>query len=343
MMVFLAQRLLQAVVVMTVVVFLSFGIFQYTGDPVRNLLGADATPDQVQAMRVQLGLDQPFALQFASFVGRALQGDFGYSLSQQGRPVLALMAERFPATAELALSASFLALVLGVCMGVVAALCDEVSPRQGLGVWWLKRGLSKLMMTVSLLGISLPPFLIGVLLIFVFSVQLGVLPSHGRGEDLRLVWAWKTGFLTLDGWRHLVLPTLTLAAFQLALLVRLVRAEMLSALRSDFIRFAKARGLAQWRIYLRHALKNVWLPVLTVLGLQLGNLVAFSIITETVFQWPGLGYLLIQAVRLADVPVMAAYLCMVALVFVSINAVVDVLYVWVDPRLRSAPALKGAV
>jgi peptide/nickel transport system permease protein len=337
MLVFLAQRLLQALVVMTVVAFLSFGIFQYVGDPVRSLLGAFATPEQVQLVRASLGLNQSVGAQFVSFVMRAVQGDFGFSLTQ-GRPVSALMAERFPATLELALCASVLALVLGVVMGVVVALCDELSqqPRRSRLASWASRNVSKGLMTVSLLGISLPPFLVGILLILVFSVQAGVLPSFGRGAVVTLPWGWTTGILTLDGWGHLILPTITLAMFQLALLMRLVRAEMRSVLRSDFIRFARARGLSPWHIYLGHALKNTWLPVLTVLGLQLGTLMAFSIITETVFQWPGLGLLLIQAVQFADVPVIAAYLCMVALLFVSINMVVDLLYLVVDPRLRLA-------
>jgi peptide/nickel transport system permease protein len=338
MLAFLIQRLLQAVVVMTVVALLAFSIFQYVGDPVRSLLGAFATPEQVQAVRTDLGLNQPVWAQFLRFVGRAVQGDFGFSLTQ-GRAVSALMAERFPATLELALCASALALVLGVAMGVVVALCDELAQQQrrrqpfASGV---NRGISNLLMTVSLLGISLPPFLVGILLILFFSVLAGVLPSFGRGPVVTLPGGWTTGFLTLEGWRHLILPTVTLAVFQLALLMRLVRTEMRAVLRSDFIRFARARGLPAWRIYVRHALKNTCLPVLTVLGLQLGTLMAFSIITETVFQWPGLGLLLIQAVQFADVPVMAAYLCMVALVFVTINAVVDLLYVVVDPRLRTS-------
>jgi peptide/nickel transport system permease protein len=350
--VFLAQRLLQALAVMTVVSFLSFGIFQYVGDPVRTVLGADATPEQIQDVRTSLGLNQPVWLQFAHFVKNAVQGNFGMSLSQ-GRPVSVLIAERFPATMELALSASVVALVLGVGIGVLVALCEEVLTRPILTrpiqpkTQLLRvciQGVSKILMTGSLLGISLPPFLIGIILIFIFSVQTGgFLPSHERGDVVLLPWGWTTGFLSVSGWRHLILPTITLAVFQLALLARLVRAEMRWVLRSDFIRFARARGLAPWRIYLGHALKNIWLPVLTVLGLQLGSLVAFSIITEPVFEWPGLGLLLIQAIGKSDVNIMAAYLCMVALVFVSINALVDLLYLLVDPRLRVAPCSQGSV
>ncbi|MFD1711652.1 ABC transporter permease [Ottowia sp. GY511] len=320
---FLLRRLIQAVIVMVSVAFIAFLLFQYVGDPVLFLLGQDATPEQIRQLRADLGLDQPFFVQFWHFLVNAAQGEFGLSL-RQGAKVSRLLGERFPATFELAMVAAVLALVVGVPMGVYAAL---------------KRGsfMSQVFMTVSLLGVSLPTFLIGILLILVFSVWLGWLPSFGRGETVQVGW-WSTGLLTVDGWKHIILPAITLAVFQLTLIMRLVRAEMLEVLRTDYIKFAKARGLTDRAIYFGHALKNTLVPVMTITGLQLGGLIAFAIITETVFQWPGMGLLFIQAVTFADVPVMAAYLCLIALIFVVINLIVDLLYVVVDPRLRVAKA-----
>ena len=319
MFVFILRRLLQASVVMVSVAFIAFLLFQYVGDPVVFLLGQDARPDQIAQLRSDLGLDQPFFIQFWHFLTNAVQGEFGLSL-RQGAKVSRLLGERFPATMELALMAALLALLLGVPMGVYAAL---------------RRGsfMSQVLMTLSLLGVSLPTFLIGILLILVFTVGLGWFPSFGRGDTVQLG-GWSTGLLTLDGWHHIVLPALTLAVFQLALIMRLVRAEMLEVLRTDYIRFARARGLSDRVIHFGHALKNTLVPVITITGLQLGALIAFAIITETVFQWPGMGLLFIQSVSFADIPVMAAYLCLIALIFVAINLVVDLLYFVVDPRLR---------
>ncbi|MDT0137607.1 ABC transporter permease [Acidovorax sp. PRC11] len=319
MLAFILRRLLQAVIVMVAVAFISFMLFQYVGDPVTFLLGQDATPDQIREMRAALGLDKPFVVQFWHFLVNAAQGEFGLSL-RQGAKVSSLIAERFPATLELALVAAVLALVVGVPMGVYAAL------RRGTFA-------SQLFMTLSLLGVSLPTFLIGILLILVFAVQLGWFPSFGRGPVTQLGW-WNTGLLTAKGWHHIVLPAVTLAIFQLTLIMRLVRAEMLEVLRTDYIKFARARGLSDRAIHFGHALKNTLVPVMTITGLQLGGLIAFAIITETVFQWPGMGLLFIQAVTFADIPVMAAYLCLIALIFVVINLVVDLLYFAVDPRLR---------
>lgn len=319
MLVFIFRRLTQAVIVMIVVAFIAFMLFQYVGDPVVFLLGQDARPEQIRQLRTDLGLDRSFVVQFGHFLVNAVQGDFGLSL-RQGAKVSRLIAERFPATLELSAVAAVLALLLGVPMGVYAAL---------------KRGSfsSQLMMTVSLLGVSLPTFLIGILLILVFSVGLGWLPSFGRGDTVKIGW-WSSGLLTLDGWQHVVLPAVTLAIFQLTLIMRLVRAEMLEVLRTDYIKFARARGLSSRSIHFGHALKNTLVPVLTITGLQLGGLIAFAIITETVFQWPGMGLLFIQAVTFADIPVMSAYLCLIALIFVLINLFVDLLYFAVDPRLR---------
>jgi peptide/nickel transport system permease protein len=319
MLAFIIRRLVQAVIVMLTVAFIAFMLFQYVGDPVTNLLGQDATPEQRAQLRAELGLDAPFPVQFARFVGNAAQGEFGLSL-RQGRKVSALIVDRFPATVELAVSAGVIALVVGIPMGVYTAL------RRGrLG--------AQLLMMVSLLGVSLPTFLIGILLILLFAVVLNILPSFGRGETVALG-SWTTGWLTVDGWRHLVLPAVTLSVFQLALIMRLVRAEMLEVLRTDYIKFARARGITDRSVYFGHALKNTLVPVITITGLQLGALIAFAIITETVFQWPGMGLLFIQAVQFADIPVMAAYLCLIALIFVLINLFVDLLYFAVDPRLR---------
>ncbi len=319
MLAFILRRLVQAVIVMLVVAFIAFMLFQYVGDPVTNLLGQDSTVEQREKLRADLGLDQPFPVQFARFVGNAVQGEFGLSL-RQGRKVSALIVERFPATLELALSAAFTALFVGVPMGVYAAL------RRGSFA-------SQVLMAISLLGVSLPSFLIGILLILFFAVTLQWLPSFGRGDVVNLG-QWTTGFLTVDGWKHLVLPALTLAIFQLTLIMRLVRAEMLEVLRTDYIRFARARGLSDRAVYFGHALKNTLVPVMTITGLQLGGLIAFAIITESVFQWPGMGLLFIQAVSFADIPVMAAYLCLISLIYVIINLTVDLLYFAVDPRLR---------
>jgi peptide/nickel transport system permease protein len=321
MLVFMLRRLFQAGLVMLVVAFIAFMLFQFVGDPVVFMLGQDATPEKIQQLRQDLGLDQPFIVQFAHFVLNALQGDFGVSL-RQGAKVSGLIAERLPATLELALCAAFMALAVGIPMGVFAAL----RPRHPL---------TRVLMTLSLLGVSLPTFLIGILLILVFAVWLGWLPSFGRGQVVQLG-AWSTGLLTRDGLSHLILPALTLAIFQLTLIMRLVRAEMLEVLRTDFIKFARARGLSERTIHYGHALRNTLVPVITITGLQLGSLIAFAIITETVFQWPGMGLLFIQAVSHADIPVMAAYLCLISLVFVTINLVVDLLYLLVDPRLKEA-------
>ena len=326
MLVFVLRRLVQAVIVMLTVAFIAFMLFQYVGDPVTNILGQDATPAQRQQLRVDLGLDKAFPVQFAHFVAKAVQGEFGLSL-RQGRKVSSLIAERLPATLELSFSAAFIALVFGIPMGVYAAL---------------RRGsfLSQALMTISLLGVSLPVFLIGILLILFFAVTLKWFPSFGRG-DVVAFGHWTTGFLSVDGWKHLILPAITLAVFQLTLIMRLVRSEMLEVLRADYIKFARARGLPNRAVYFGHALRNTLVPVITIVGLQLGSLIAFAIITETVFQWPGMGLLFIQAVTFADIPVMAAYLCLIALIFVVINLVVDLLYFAVDPRLRIEKSTAG--
>lgn len=327
MLAFILRRLAQAAAVMLTVALLAFMLFRYVGDPVTIMLGQDATERDRIELRQSLGLDQPAPVQFYRFVGKAVQGDFGLSL-RQGQPVSTLLAERLPATVELSVAAALLALVVGVPLGVYTAL-----RRRG----WVAQAV----LALSLLGVSLPTFLIGILLILVFSVQLGWLPSYGRGDTVR-VGGWSTGLLTASGWQHLILPAITLSLFQLTLVLRLVRAEMLEVLRTDYIKFAHARGLTRRAIHFGHALKNTLVPVITITGLQLGGIIAFAIVTETVFQWPGMGLLFIQAVQFADVPVMAAYLCLIALVFVVINLIVDLLYFAVDSRLRGSLGRGGA-
>ncbi len=319
MLAFIIRRLLQAVLVMLSVAFVAFLLFQYVGDPVSQMVGQDATAEERAALRKDLGLDQPFFVQFGRFVSNAAQGEFGLSL-RQGRKVSTLIKERLPATLELAFAAAAIAILTGIPMGVYTALRRDT--------WF-----SQFLLAASLVGISLPTFLIGILLILVFAVQLGVLPSYGRGETVQIGW-WSTGLLTAAGWKHLILPAITLSLFQVTLIMRLVRSEMLEVLRTDYIKFARARGLTDRAVHFGHALKNTLVPVMTIMGLQIGGLIAFAIITETVFQWPGMGLLFIQAVQFVDIPVMAAYLCLIALVFVTINLVVDLLYFAVDPRLR---------
>jgi peptide/nickel transport system permease protein len=316
---FILRRVGQAVLVMLAVGLIAFSLFRYVGDPVVFMLGQDATPEDRARMTQRLGLDQPFYLQYARFIERAVQGEFGLSL-RQVRPVSSLIVERLPATLELSLVAALAALAAGIPMGVYTALRP-------------KSWLSHVLLAASLIGVSLPTFLIGILLILVFAVQLGWLPSFGRGDTVAIGW-WSTGFLTASGLKSLILPSITLGLFQMTLIQRLVRSEMLEVLRTDYIRFARARGLTDRAVHFRHALKNTLVPVITITGLQLGAIIAFAIITETVFQWPGMGLLFIQAVNFADVPVMAAYLCLVALFFVVINLVADLLYYAVDPRLR---------
>ena len=318
---FILSRILQAIPVLFVVGFIAYAMFSFVGDPVKSMLGIEATDAQRIQLQHDLGLDQPFLEQYARFMWRAAHGEFGVSY-RLARPVAELIAERLPATLELAATASFLALLIGLPMGVYTGI-----HRNSL----LSRGF----LAFSLAGVSLPTFLIGILLILVFAVQLGWLPSYGRGDVVRITSWWSTGFLTWSGLKALILPAITLGLFQMTLILRLVRAEMQEVLRSDYIKFARARGLPDRSVQYRHALKNTLVPVITIVGLQLGGLIAFSLVTETVFQWPGMGLLFIQSVGVADIPVMSAYLLLIAVLFVAINLIVDLLYYAVDPRLRS--------
>ncbi|MDN5250297.1 ABC transporter permease [Betaproteobacteria bacterium LSUCC0117] len=316
---YILRRIAQSVIVMLAVGLVAFSLFRFVGDPVATMMGQEASQADRAELRDRLGLNDPVFIQFASYMARAATGDFGISYRLQ-QPVLELIVSRLPATLELALISGFLAFVLGITLGVYTAL-----NRTG---WW-----SGFIMTTSLIGVSLPTFLIGVLLIWVFAVELQWLPSFGRGETVD-VGFWRTGLLTPSGRASILLPAITLGLYQMTLIMRLVRAEMLEVLRNDYIKFARARGLTDRTVHFGHALKNTMVPVITITGLQLGSIIAFAIITETVFQWPGVGALFINSVQFVDIPVMAAYLMLIALVFVVINLIVDLLYYAVDPRLR---------
>ncbi len=319
---FIVRRVFASIGVMIAVGLIAFAMFRYVGDPVNQMVGVETSVAERAQLREELGLNDPAIVQALRFLANAARFDFGVSY-QFRQPVADLIAKRMPATLELAFVASILSLVAGIPMGVYAALHRNSA-------------LSRLFQALSLIGISLPTFLTGILLIMLFSVTLGWLPSFGRGEVVRLGPWWTTGFLTASGLKSLIMPATMLALFQMTLIMRLVRAEMLEVLRADYIRFARARGLSETAIHFRHALMNTLVPVITIVGLQLGSIVAFSIITETVFAWPGMGQLFLQSIQNVDIPIMAAYLLFIAFMFVVINLVVDILYVSVDPRLRAS-------
>ncbi|HKU07297.1 MAG TPA: ABC transporter permease [Bradyrhizobium sp.] len=320
MLAFTLRRALQAIGVMLAVGVIAFSMFRFAGDPVNQMVGIDTPAAEREQVRKSLGLDDPVMVQFARYFANAAQFKFGVSY-QFRQPVSTLLAERMPATLELATCATAFAMLFGILMGVYTALRRDT---------WL----AKVFQAVSLIGISLPTFLIGILLIYLFAVTLGWLPSFGRGEVVKIGW-WTTGLLTVSGLKAIIMPAVTLGLFQMTLIMRLVRAEMLEVLRTDYIRFARARGLTTRAIHFGHALKNTLVPVITVVGLQFGTVIAFSIITESVFQWPGMGLMFVQAIQNVDIPIMAAYLLTVSLIFVTINLIVDILYTIVDPRLRS--------
>ena len=319
MLAYIIRRVFQSVIVLLVVGLVAFSMFRFVGDPVDNMLGQERTQADIDRLRADLGLDQPFPVQYYKFLKGAVQGNFGISY-RQGRPVAEIIAERAPATLELAAVSGFLAITIGIALGVFTAI-----RRNG----WS----ASMIMTVSLIGVSLPTFLIGILLIYIFAVSLNWLPSFGRGEVVQ-IGGWSTGVLTASGLKALILPSITLGLYQMTLIMRLVRSEMLEVLRADYIRFARARGLTDKAVNFHHALKNTLVPVITVTGLQLGSIIAFAIITETVFQWPGVGLLFINAIQFVDIPVMAAYLMLISVMFVAINLIVDLLYYAIDPRLR---------
>jgi len=312
-------RLIQSVLVMIVVSFVAFSLFNYVGDPVHNMVGQEASTEKREEIREKLGLNDPVHTQFLRFIGNAVKGEFGLSY-QLRRPVSDLIAERLPATLELVFISALIAIFSGVVLGVYTGI-----NRDGF--------LSNIILILSLFGVSLPTFVIGILFIYLFSVILGILPSFGRGEVVDLGF-WNTGFLTLSGIKAIILPSITLSLFQMTYIIRLVRAEMMEILQTDYIKFARARGIEKNTINFKHALKNGLIPVITITGINVGTLIAFSIITETVFQWPGMGFLFINAVHFVDIPIMSAYLIMVAFIFVMINFIVDITYYFIDPRIR---------
>ncbi len=321
MIVFLIKRLANAVLVMLAVALMAFMIFRFAGDPVELMANEQMSQADRVELREKLGLNDPFVTQYVRFVVNAAQGDFGISY-RNGQDVMTLIAERFPATIELALVATVLSLLIGIPLGVLTAI------HRGR---WYSEGLQ----FISIIGVSLPSFVVGILLILVFAVSLGLVPAFGRGDVVQIGW-WSTGLLTASGRASLLLPSFALALYQITLVMRLVRAEMMEVLRSDFVKFARARGVPRWRIYFRHALRNCLMPVVTMTAMNVGSLIAFALITETVFQWPGMGMLFIQAVTFLDIPVMAGYLCIVSFIFVTLNTLVDIAYAVIDPRLRDA-------
>lgn len=316
---FIARRLAQSILVMAVVSAVAFSLFNFVGDPVNNMVGQDATRERRAEIRLQLGLDDPIPVQYVRFVSNMLKGDFGVSYRIK-QPVDQLILERLPATLELVFVSAIISLIVGIVAGVYTGIHRSS---------WISRSI----LSSSLIGVSLPTFIIGIALIYIFAVHLRWLPSSGRAGTIDFGW-WKTSLLSLEGWRSILLPAITLSLFQLTMILRLVRAEMMEVMQTDFIKFARARGLSERAINYGHALRNTLVPVITIIGLNIGGLIAFSVITETVFQWPGTGLMFIQAVDFVDVPIMSAYLVFVAILFVVINLVVDLLYAAVDPRIR---------
>ncbi len=316
---YITRRLLQGIIVLIGVSLISFIIFQYMGDPVLSIVGKNATQEQIEQVKERLNLNEPFYVQYLLFLKDAVQGRFGKSYVKE-RPALNLILARFPATAELASTAIFIALSLGISLGVIVSIRP-------------KSLLSRLIMAGSLFGISIPTFLIGLLLILLFAVYLGILPPFGRGEVVNLGF-WRTGFLTISGWKHLILPAFTLGLYSLAMLLRLTKAEMVEVLSEDYIKTARAKGLRSTKVIFKHALRNGLAPVLTMAGLQFGQLIAFAIITETIFQWPGMGRLLLTSIYNNDRPIIVTYIILAAIIILSLNLLVDILYAFLDPKVQ---------
>ncbi|MEM9437470.1 MAG: ABC transporter permease [Pseudomonadota bacterium] len=321
---FILKRLVQSVFVMLAVAFLAFSLFRFVGDPVSQMTGVETSVQDQEQLREELGLNDPFVVQFYRFTSDMLQGDFGFSYRTR-QPVGEMIASRIPATIELGVMALIISLIVGIPAGIYTALRPGGFATQSI-------------LLTTLVGVSIPTFVIGIVLIFLFGVQLGWLPTFGRGGTVDLG-GWTTSFLTVDGWRALILPAITLGVYQLTLTMRLVRAEMMEVMRSDYIRFATARGIPYPSLHYRHALANTMIPVITIIGLQFGGVIAFSIVTESVFQWPGMGLLFLESIRFVDIPVMGVYLVVIAFFFVLVNLLVDMLYLLIDPRLRVKEAV----
>ncbi len=316
---FIFKRLVQSVLVMLAVAFLAFSLFRFVGDPITQMTGVETSVQDQERLREELGLNDPFISQFMRFTGDMLRGDFGFSFRTR-QPVAEMIAVRIPATLELGVVALLISLVVGIPTGVYTALRPRGIATQSI-------------LILTLIGVSIPTFVIGIMLIFLFGVQLGWLPTFGRGGTVQ-IGGWESSFFTVDGWRAILLPAITLGIYQLTLTMRLVRAEMMEVMRTDYIRFAFARGVPMRAIYYRHALSNTLVPVITIIGLQFGGVIAFSIVTESVFEWPGMGLLFLESIRFVDIPVMSVYLVVIAFFFVLVNLIVDLLYIAIDPRLR---------
>lgn len=318
---FLVRRILQASVVMLVISLISFSIQDNLGDPLREMVGQLVSEAERDSLREEMGLNDPFMVQYLRFLKNALQGDLGNSYFFK-KPALEVILEKLPATLELVIGASLIILVFSIPIGVYCA----IRPNS-----WLTR----VLMGISIVGISVPVFLTAILLIYLFSIYLGVLPSFGRGETV-MVGFWETGILTKDGLLHLILPSIALSSIMLPLFIRLIRSEMMECLEQEYIRFARAKGLSNRRIWFLHAFKNTLLPVITVGGVQIGTMIAYTILTETVFQWPGMGFLFLEAVNRVDTPLIIAYLIIVGLIFVVTNTLVDLIYGLVNPTVKLA-------
>ncbi len=317
---FLIRRLFQAVIVMLIISIIGFSIQDQLGDPLRELVGQSVSVAEREALRDRMGLNDPFWTQYFRFLGNALGGDLGTSYFFK-KPALEVILAKFPATFELVLGATFLFVSASIPGGIYCAI-------------WPRSWSARFIMGGSIIGLSIPIFLTAIFLIWIFAVELGMMPSFGRGETVTLPWGWRTGFLTRDGLLHLVLPSISLAAIMLPLFLRLIRAEMMEALGTEYVRFAWAKGLAPRRIWFVHAFRNTLLPVVTVGGLQIGTLIAYTILTETVFQWPGMGFMFLEAVNRVDTPLIIAYIIVVGLIFVIVNTIVDLVYTLINPMVK---------
>ena len=318
---FIVRRITQAVFVMLVIGFIGFSIKQQIGDPVRDIVGISVSAAEREALRDQLGLNDPFIVQYGRFVYNALHGDLGHSFFFK-KPCLEVILAKAPATIELVLASSLIIILLSIPIGMYAAI-------------YPKSWFSRITMGMSIVGVSIPVFLTAILLIYVFAIQFNWLPSYGRGDTVNL-WGWRSGFFTLDGLKHLVLPSIALSSIMLPLFIRLIRSEMMEVLETEYVKFAWAKGLHKKRIWLLHAFKNTLLPVITVGGVQLGILIAFTILTETVFQWQGMGFMFLEAVERSDTSLLVAYIVFVGALFVVVNTVVDIIYGLVNPTVRIA-------
>jgi peptide/nickel transport system permease protein len=316
---FLVRRLIQAIFVMLIISFVGFAIKNKIGDPVRDLVGERVTPAERAAIRDTLGLNDPFLVQYVRFIKNALQGDLGLSFFHK-TPALKVILSKAPATLELVIGAALIIIFISLPVGVFSAI-------------YPKSWFSRFVMAFSTLGVSIPVFLTAIILIYFFSVEMNWLPSYGRGDTVNL-WGWESGFFTLDGLKHLILPSFSLASIMLPLFIRLIRSEMMEVLETEYIKFAWAKGLDRRRIWFIHAFKNTLLPVITVFGVQIGIMFAFTILTETVFQWQGMGFMFLEAVERSDISLLVAYLVVVGAMFVIVNTVVDIIYGLVNPTIR---------